>query len=43
MTTSLKNFYLGQRHTQEFFSEGSSTNSVEDRRQTEWGLGVVAP
>jgi hypothetical protein len=34
---------LGRGITRNFFSEGGSTNSVEDRRQTEWGLGVVDP
>ena len=32
-----------QWRTQEFFSEKGSTNSVEDRGQTERGSGCVAP
>ena len=32
-----------QRRTQEFFSGGGSTNSVEDRGQTERGSGGGSP
>ena len=33
----------GQWHTQEFFSGGGSTNSVEDRGQRGWGSGGGSP
>jgi hypothetical protein len=32
-----------QWHTQEFFLWGGSTNSFEDRGQTEWGSGRGSP
>ena len=35
--------YINQWHTQEFFSGGGSTNSVEDRGQTERGSGGGSP